>query len=109
MSFNHECTGSEACQIIGALRQQFLDRFFPAEPEPRPAYVPGTDVTRLTGHYRDVWYPHSTMHKISVLGRDVAVSAGEQGIVVDGREYKFPGWGAPAPCDHPQMLEILCF
>ncbi|MBC8262652.1 MAG: beta-lactamase family protein [Anaerolineales bacterium] len=88
VSFNHECIGSEAGQIIGALRQQFFD---------------------LTGDYRDVWYPHSTVHKISVLGRDVAVSAGEQGIVVDGREYKFPGWGAPAPCDHPQMLEILCF
>jgi len=41
----------------------------------------------LTGQYRDSRYYHSTVLKVTVLGRDVPVTASDSGIVVDGTEY----------------------
>jgi len=87
VAFNHECAGSSACGLISMLRGQFLDRYFPAEPVTLPAYTPQTERARLTGQYRDSRYYHSTVLKITVLGRDVPVTASDSGIVVDGAEY----------------------
>jgi hypothetical protein len=87
VALNHECAGSSACTLIPALREQFLDRFFPAEPATLPAYAPETALARVTGSYRHNRYFRSTVHKMTVLGRDVAVTASDGGIVVGGTEY----------------------
>jgi CubicO group peptidase (beta-lactamase class C family) len=87
MAFNHECAGSSACSLIPRLREQFLDRFFPTEPTTLPAYTPETASDRLTGSYRHNRYYRSTVDKMTVLGRDLSVSATDGGIAVSGTEY----------------------
>ena len=87
VAFNHECAGSLACKLIPALREQFLDRYFPAAPASLPSYTPKTELARLAGCYRHSRYYRSTVLKTTVLGHDVSVKTNDSGIVVDGTEY----------------------
>ncbi|MFN2286234.1 MAG: serine hydrolase domain-containing protein, partial [Anaerolineae bacterium] len=88
LSFNLECLASSACDLISNFREQFADRFFPGEAAPLPAFTPETDVSRLIGDYRFIWYPHRTVEKIRVLEQpDVHVTSGTRGIRVNDTDY----------------------
>jgi CubicO group peptidase (beta-lactamase class C family) len=87
MSFNAECAGTSACEIISAFPNQFLDRFFPAEPAAQPSQLPPTDADRAIGTYRLNRYEYHTINKVGILQSDVQVTASDIGIRVGSAQY----------------------
>ncbi len=91
VSFNQECSGTSACDIIAALRQQFADRYFPASPAPLTPQ-PTTPLASLSGSYRYNVYQFAhtyrdTVYKLTTLGYDLSVKADATGLLVDDVEY----------------------
>ncbi|MBN1579614.1 MAG: serine hydrolase [Anaerolineae bacterium] len=92
LAFNQECAGSLACSMIPALRQQFLDHFFPAAPEALPSPAPSTPLEQVTGKYRSALLEYDqrirdSAYRLTILDQDVTVTAGGDGILVDGTKY----------------------
>lgn len=92
VSFNQECSGTSACSMIAALRQQFADRYFPAPAAPPPPARPTTPPDSLTGAYRYSPYYFAsayqdTVYKLTTLDYDVTVTAAASGLRVDGAAY----------------------
>jgi hypothetical protein len=78
--------------MIPALRQQFLDRFFPAPSEAPPSPAPVTPLAEVTGAYRSALleYNHQyqeTAYRLTVLDQVLAVMSDGGGILVDGVHY----------------------
>lgn len=92
LSFNQECHLTSACDMIGALRQQFADRYFPASPSEAPNPRPSTPLDSLTGVYRPVLYQlnpsyQKTVYKLTTLDHDVTVRSDGAGVLIDGVPY----------------------
>ncbi len=90
LAFNEECYLTGACAIVGGLRSQFLDHFYPAGMIVPPAYEPATDLDRLTGTYRYIRYPHSEIYAADFAHYapyDVEVTESRGQLVLHGSEY----------------------
>jgi len=88
LSFNEECYLTGACAIVGRFRSQFLDRFFPFEMPDIPPYESQTDLARLTGTYRYIRYPHSTVDTTEYAPYDVEVTQSHGNLVLFGTEHR---------------------
>ncbi|UCC61989.1 MAG: beta-lactamase family protein [Anaerolineae bacterium] len=85
VSFNHESAGTGP-RFLSALEEQFMDRYFPAEPFVPPEAAQA-DLDHLIGSYRYARYYRHTISKISVLGHDLSVKASGNRLVVRDGEY----------------------
>jgi CubicO group peptidase (beta-lactamase class C family) len=109
MAFNEECYLTGACAIVGRLRSQFLDRFFPAEVAEPPEYESETDLDRLIGTYRYIRYPHSEIYQeeyAPYTPYDVEVTSSQGHIVVYGSEYQEIG---PLLFQHVDGQALIAF
>lgn len=87
LSFNEECYLTGACAIVGRFREQFMDRFFPAEMPPLIPYESQTDLALLVGTYRYIRYPHSAIYITEYAPIDVEVAQVQGKLRLYDREY----------------------
>jgi CubicO group peptidase (beta-lactamase class C family) len=88
LAFNEECYLTGACALVGRLRGQFLDHFFPAQIPLSVDGHPTTDLDRLTGTYRNARYPHSDIYTWEYAYLDVEITTHDGHIVLYGAEYQ---------------------
>lgn len=85
VSFNHESTG-EAARMLSMVEDLIVEHYLPDEP-PAPDPYPASDAEHLAGSYRPTRHYWHTVSKLSVMDRELQVTASGDRLVIRDSEY----------------------